>query len=197
MLPLAVAVAWTVVDCVPVAVPVKVIVVIDVDVAAAPVAIAPPVIRDARADKDTSAKGQPHSRIIAGIAVRIVGIRRRTINDCWIVGGNINGLRISLLNNNNVLVVGRFGLDYLFLAGLQRAFGLCFRPHPLHGIHYILLLGEKGVPQISRPLDIGSQSPDHIRDCGHRLDARIPWLLPDCVGQGLAFQAFVLIHPLL
>ena len=133
MRPLAVGVGWAVVDCVPVAVPVKVVVVIDVDVAAAPVAIAPPAIRDARAYEDTSAKGQSHSRIIAGIAVGIVGIDRWTINDCRIVGGNINGFRISLFNNNNVLVVGRFSLDYLFLARLQRAFRLCFRAHSLHG----------------------------------------------------------------
>src|SRR3954462_15752067 len=108
MLPL-VAAGRTIVDRVPVAVPVKVVVVIDVNVAAAPVAITPPVIRDTRPYKDTGAEGQAHSRIIAGIAVGIVGIGRRTIHDRWIIRGHINGLGIGLFNNNNVLVVaGRF-----------------------------------------------------------------------------------------
>src|SRR6478609_4562122 len=108
MRPLPVGVGGAVVDRVSVTVPVKVVVVIDVDVAAAPVAIAPPAIRNTRAENNAGPKGQSHSWIIAGITVGIVGVNRRTINDCRIVGGHVDGLRISLFNNNNVLVVGRF-----------------------------------------------------------------------------------------
>src|SRR6266480_1395895 len=141
MLPL-VAAGRTIVDRVPIAIPVKVVVVIDVDVAAAPVAVTPPVIRDSRAYKDTGAKGQPHPRIIAGIAVGIVGISWRTINNRWIVGGNIDGLRVRLFYNNNFLVIlDSLLLDYLFLAGLECAFRLRFGPHSLDGVQHILLLG--------------------------------------------------------
>jgi len=156
MRPLAVGVGGAVVDCVPVAVPVKVVVVIDVDVAATPVAIAPPAIGDTRTYQDTGAPRQPHSRIIARVAIRIVGIGRRAVNHRWIIGRNVNGLRIGLFNNNNVLVILGLSLDYLFLARLQRALGLCFRAHALHGIHHVLLLGEKGIPQVCRPLDVAS-----------------------------------------
>jgi hypothetical protein len=169
VLPLAVSTAGAVVDiCVPVAVPVKIVVVIDVDVAAAPIAVAPPVIRDAGAYKDTGAKGQSHSRVITGIGIGIVGIGRRTVNDRWIVRRNINGLRIRLLNNNDLLVVlDRFSLDRLLLAGLERAFTLRFHTHSLHGIQHVLLLREESVPNVGGPLDVRSQSRNHVRHGGH------------------------------
>lgn len=172
MLPLAVGVGRAVVNRVPVAavevaVPVKVVVIIDVDVAAAPVAITPPTTGNSRTDDDAGAPGQSHSRIVAGITVRIVGIGRRSVDNRGIIGWNVNGLRFRLLNNYDLLVVGRLSFDFLFLTGLESAFGLGFRAHPLDGIHHILLLREKGVPHIGCPLDIPSQSCHHIRHGGH------------------------------
>src|SRR3954467_2191237 len=113
MLPLVTA-SWAVVDLVAVRVPVKIVVVIDVDITPAPVAIAPPVIRDPGAKDDAGAERQSHPWIIAGITIGIVGIRRRTVDNRRIVGRNINGLWIRLLDNYDLLVVGGFSLDRLF-----------------------------------------------------------------------------------
>lgn len=84
---------------------VEIVIVINVDVAAAPVAIPPPVIGDTRADEDTGAKGQPHSGIVSRIGVGVVRISRWPINDCRIVRGHVDRLRVSLFDNDNVLVV--------------------------------------------------------------------------------------------
>ena len=49
---------------------------------------------------------------------RRIGINRRcSIDDHWIVGGNVNNLRIGLLNHDDVLAFDRLGFHFLLLAG--------------------------------------------------------------------------------
>jgi hypothetical protein len=59
------------------------------------------------------------------------------------------------------------------------------------------LLGEEGVAEVGRPLDVVGQPLDHVREHGHRLDARVPVHLLHCVRQRLALQIRVLREPLL
>jgi hypothetical protein len=63
---------------------VKIVVVVNVDVAVAPIAIAP-VISPIRAPRDTRPNGESHSRVIAGIIVRIIRIGRWTVDNGGIV----------------------------------------------------------------------------------------------------------------
>lgn len=114
MLPL-VPVRWAIVDLVPV----KIVVVIDVDVAAAPVAIAPPVVCDTCANENPSAKGKPHSRVITRVGIGIVGIDRRTIYDRWIIGWNVNSFRIGLFDHHYGLSLNLLAFYFLLLARLE------------------------------------------------------------------------------
>jgi hypothetical protein len=67
----------------------------------------------------------------------------------------------------------------------------------LHGSHYIGLLGEKCVPEISRPLNITGHALQDFRSSGQRLHARVPILFCDRIGELLVFDRLVLRHPLL
>ena len=132
----------TVVDVIPI----KVVVVIDVDVAATiPIAITPPIVGDTCPNQDTSSEGETHSRIVTRIAIRIVRIGRRPIDHGGIVGWDINGLRVRLLDNDHLFVPRGLRRHLLFLAGLKVPFGLGFAAHPLDGIHHIRLLCQEGV----------------------------------------------------
>jgi hypothetical protein len=86
-------------------------------------------------------------------------------------------LWISWLNNDHVLSAFLARFHHLLRAGLQRSFALRFVSHPLHRIHHIRLLGDKGVPQVRRPLNIAGHPLKSVRNCRERLDARIPRLL--------------------
>jgi hypothetical protein len=66
---------------------VEIVFVIDVDVAVAPIAIAPVATGPGTKRKSGRAPRQPHTRVVAGIGIRIIGIRRRrrSVNDLRIV----------------------------------------------------------------------------------------------------------------
>jgi hypothetical protein len=178
---------------------VKIVVVVDVDVAAVvPIAITPVVVRPDTARDDAGAKREPHSRHIPRVGIWVIRIRGRPINHRRVVGRDVNNFRVRLLNHDDLLAtLHRLSLHRLFLAGLQGSFALRFGAHALDGIKDILLLREKGVPQVGRPLDVAGQSLHSLRNTGHRLHARVPLLFCDRISQHLAFQVFVLLHPLL
>jgi hypothetical protein len=58
-------------------------------------------------------------------------------------------------------------------------------------------LGQKGVPQFRRPLDVAGHSLQGFRIRGHRLNARLPRLFGDGIHQRLVLQILISFHPLL
>ncbi len=80
---------------------------------------------------------------------------------------------------------------------LQGSLLLRLLPHPLDGVHDVALLVEEGVPEIRRPLDVVAEPLDDVGNRRHRLDARVPGLLGDRVGERLVLQVLVLREPLL
>jgi hypothetical protein len=90
-----------------------------------------------------------------------------------------------------------FRLDLLLLAGLESAFVLRLLAHPLHRVQHILLLCEESVAEIRGPLNVFGQTFNYLRYGGHRLDARIPRLLCDGIGERLVLQSRIFLEPLL
>ena len=102
-----------------VVVPVKIIVVVDVHVATVPIAIAPvaaPGAPSGGTQCDSRAPRQSRPWHVTRIRIRIVRIfgRGRTVNDCRVVRGDVDNLR-----------VGWFDLDYLLAA--RDCLGLHYR----------------------------------------------------------------------
>jgi hypothetical protein len=60
--------------------------------------------------------------------------------------------------------------------------------HALHGIHYIALLRQESVAQIGGPLNVVSETFHHVGKGSHGLNAWIPRLLRDSIGECLVFQ---------
>ena len=96
---------------------VEVVLVIDVDIAPAmPVAIAPGATGPGTQRKSGRAPRQPHPGVVARIGVRVIGIsgRRRSIYYRRIIGGNVNYVRLSRLNRDDlsasVYCLGRYFL---------------------------------------------------------------------------------------
>ena len=106
-------------------------------------------------------------------------------------------MRISLLHNDRGLAFDNPCFHVLLLVGFQIAFVLRLFAHALHGIHYIALLGQEGVAEISRPLNVVRQAIDHVGQGGEGLDACIPRLFRDSIGQRFVLQVLVLLQPLL
>ena len=80
---------------------------------------------------------------------------------------------------------------------VEGALVLRLLPHPLDGVHDVALLGEEGVAEVRRPLDVVREPLHHVGNRRHRLDGRVPRLLGDRVGQRLVLQLRVLRQPLL
>jgi hypothetical protein len=106
-------------------------------------------------------------------------------------------LRIRLFDDDRALVFDDLGLYFLLLTRLQIAGSLSLLTHALDCIHHVALLRQKGVAEISCPLDIVSQALDQIGHCGQSLDAWIPRLLRHSIGEGFIFQPGILSKPLL
>jgi hypothetical protein len=99
---------------------VELVFVVDVDIAVVPITIAPIAASPRAQGKSRRTPGKPHTRVVAGIGIRIIRIRRRRrpINNCRVVGRNINDIGLSGLNYDHLLAaLHGLGLDYLLLAG--------------------------------------------------------------------------------
>src|SRR5689334_831822 len=75
---------------------IKVVLVIDGDVAAViPIAITPGTADPRAQRKSGRTPSQPHSRVITGITVGVIGISRRSVDYRGIVGRNVNDIGLS------------------------------------------------------------------------------------------------------
>ena len=90
---------------------------VDVDVAVAPSASPSPTSAPCRSERETSAEGQAHPWDIPGIVIRIVGIGRRTVDDYWVIGRDVNDLGVCLRNYDHLLAFGGLGFYLLLRVG--------------------------------------------------------------------------------
>jgi len=108
-------------------VPIIIVIVINVDVAVAPIAIAPmatPRSPGSGAERNPCAPHQSGPWHISGVGVVVIRIvsRRSSVNDCRIVRGHVNYVRVRLLNLNHLLAgPGCTATDCLGLHNLLRA----------------------------------------------------------------------------
>ena len=179
---------------------VEVIVVVDINVVASPSAsTTPPTAPEStHHHPDPERNGKPGG-VIPGRRVIDGGIRihRRTVDDDGIISGDIDDLWIGLLDNNNVFVFDNRGFHFLLFVRLQVSFILGFLPHALHSVHHVGLLCEECIPKVGRPANIVGQTFHHFGQGGKRLNAWVPGLFRNRVGQLLIFECLVLLQPLL
>jgi hypothetical protein len=181
-----------------VGIPIEIVIDVYVYVIMPPSAAVTPASAPGGAHSYSNAEGNRHPR--HGPARRWrrgVRVNGRAVNYCWIVAGNIDDLRIRLLNYDNGFVFHHLGLDLLLLGGFQISFFLCLLAHALHRIHDIALLRQESITQIRGPLDILREPIDQVGKGSQALYARVPVLLFHGIHQGLVFQSFVLFQPLL
>jgi hypothetical protein len=180
---------------------VEVVVAVDGNVViSAPPAAPSPTPAPESAHRYAHAEGNRHSGGVvspSGIIERVVGIDGRTVHHHRIVGRHIDHLWVRLLDYDHGLVLDDFGLDFLLFGRLQVSLVLGFLAHALHGIHYIALLREEGIAYIRGPLNIVCQSFDYIRQSGHGLDACVPRLFCDRIGERFVLEILVTFEPLL
>ncbi len=136
---------------------------------------------------------QPHANRKADAESDKGGAIRSLIIDLVrLVDRHINHLRVSR-NNFNVAAV----INHLLLRrGLQVADVVSRRAQALDGIHHVRLLIEKGLSQLSRPIQIIIHPFQHIWVSGQRLDAGVPGLLVNLIGVAAAADITVGQHDL-
>src|SRR5258706_10651587 len=180
-------------------VPVEIVVVIDVDVVVAAPAPAP-AAAPGRPHHHANAKRNRQSRSVVSrrrIVNGRVGIHRRAVHHDRIIRRYIHDLWIGLFDHDHTLVLDDFGFYLLLLGRFQIASVLCLFAHALHGIHHIALLRQEGIAQIRGPLNVVCQALYDIGQRGQSLDAWIPGLFHDGIGECLILQTGILCQPLL
>ena len=178
---------------------------VDVYAAAAPATTPAPAAAPGGADRQTHAKrNRRGAKICAGPVIgRIpdtrIGITHWSPDISGIVGGHIDHLRIRLLDHDYLLVLDGLFFDLLLVIRSQSSFLLGLRAHPLDGVHDIALLRQKGITEIGGPLNVIGEAFDHVGQSGHRLNAWIPGLFLNRLGElGLVFdERRVFFEPLL
>jgi len=179
----------------PVDVPVdvRVLVIVDVHVAPMPVAMSPRIPpRDADGDPGEKRRPRVWGRVDVIRGVR--GVRPHAVHHRGVVRRHVHDLRVGLLDNDDLGIL----LDHhlLFLRRLQVARLQRLRPERLHGGKNVLLLGEEGVPQFLRPVQLVAH---HLEDLGkvhEGFDARVPLLLLEGRGQAVSLEFLVRLHPI-
>lgn len=157
----------------------EVIVVVDVDIVSAPSGVPAPTSAPERSHRYTGAEGQCHPGCVV---TRRIWIHRGAPHHHRIVGRYVNNFLTRWLDYDHSFVIGCLGLHFQLLGRFQMATFLRLFPHALDRRHHIALLREKGIPQISRPLNIVGQPFHYVPDRGQRLDAWVPRLLCHRVG---------------
>jgi len=146
---------------------------------------------------DINTRAEPESKTdVRVIKRRIVTIDRRSPHVCGIVDRHVNHLRVGRLNVNRRLSILRLSGDVHLGVRLQSARLTRLAPQPLHGLHDVGLLSEKGVPQIGGPTNIRVQPGDYIREDHQRLDTGIPVLLARGLHQLRTPEVAILLQPL-
>src|ERR1017187_1440485 len=119
------------------------------------------------ANRKTDAESDKR-RAIPGLIINLVRLINRHINHLWVSR-----------NNFNVTAV----INHLLLRrGLQVADIISRRAQPLDGIHYILLLIEKSLSQVRRPIQVIIHPFQNTWVSSQGLDAGVPRLLVNLVG---------------
>src|SRR5271156_2479434 len=180
----------------------EVVIVIDVYVvvSSAPSSVVAPTSTPSCPDSQANTERDRHSRrVIAGrrIIDGWVGISWRAVHHHRVVAGNVDDLRIGLLDHDHLFAFyyPRFNLHLLI--GFEVPLFLCLRSHALHCIHGVVLLRQECVAEFRGPLDVIHQALDHIRKRGHGLDAWVPRLLLHRVSERFVLQSLVFLQPLL
>jgi hypothetical protein len=150
-------------------------------------------VRKAEAEVITYAE----SKAIRGVIEwRIQSVDRRSPDIIRIIGRNINYIRLSRLNHNDLDPVLFLSCDSLLRRRGQMP--VSFRPfaHCLNSIHDIRLLGKESIPEIRGPSNVLIQFCEGVRHGYQSLDAGIPGLLPGSIDQCLPVQILVPLQPL-
>ena len=87
------------------------------------------------------------------------------------------------------------GFNHLLLGRLQIAGSISFGTQRLHGIHDIVLLSQKGITELLRPVELFIHLLQNLRHRGQRLDGRIPGLLDHGILECLASHFRVGLDP--
>lgn len=122
-----------------VAVAVEIVIVVDRNVVvAAPAAAPAPTSVHGCSNHHSDAKGNRHSRCIISrrrVVDWRVGIHRSAINDYRVIAGNVDDLRIRLLNHNDTLAFHNLCFYLHLFVAFQVSLALGFGAHTLHGFH--------------------------------------------------------------
>jgi hypothetical protein len=135
----------------------------------------------------------PSWRIVDGW----IGIGRGAVNHYGVIAGNVDNLRVGLFDHDHLLAFHHLRFNFHLLCGFQIPLLLGLRPHALHSIHDIGLLGQNNIAKVRRPLDVIREPFDDIRKGSHSLNGGIPVLFLHCVRESLVLQILVLRQPLL
>jgi hypothetical protein len=160
-----------------------------------PSAVAAPAATPCSSHGYANAERKSHSGgIIASwrIVNGWIGINGGAVYHYRIIAGNVDYLGVSLFDYDHLFIFHRLGFYLQLLAGLQVALLLGLRAHALHGIHYVGLLGQNGISEIGRPLDVICKPFDDIRKGSQGLNSGVPVLLFRRVRERLVFQILVL-----
>ena len=155
----------------------RMIVTPDNDIVAPPVKIA----IQPQANREADAEGDKR-RAIASLIINLVRLINRHINHLWVSRNNFNLAAVS-----NHLLLRR---------GLQVANVGSGRAQPLDGNHHILLLINKSLPQIRRPIQVVIHPFQNTWVASQSLDAGVPRLLVNLVGVTAAADVTVGQHDL-
>lgn len=96
-----------------------------------------------------------------------------------------------------MLVFDDFCFHLLLLSSFQVPFVLGFLAHPLYRIHNVVLLRQKSIPEISRPLDVVGEPLNHVRQGSESLNTWVPRFFRNRIRKRFVFEVFVLYQPLL
>ena len=180
---------------------------IDVDVVdvVAPVDAAAPVIstRCPASERPGAAEGKPGAKkasaVVAGVSqvVRGIGwIGPAAIDHIGIIIRHVNRIRVRLLDRDGLATGRPVHLDDALLGRrCQLVVGVGSRAKALDRIHHIRLLGEHGIAELLRPVELCAHRRQNVGHCGQRLDAFIPTLLVDCSFQRIILEILVLLRP--
>ena len=104
-----------------------------------------------------------------------------------------------MLNDDHGLAVDGLLLDLDLLVSFQASFFVGPFAHPLDGTHHVALLGKEGIAEVRRPLNIARQPLHKVRHHRHRLNARVPMLLYNFLGEELLVFVHIgiLLEPLM
>src|SRR5580700_10812352 len=162
-----------------------------------PAPAAPSQAAEKAANVDTRAESV--SKSVAEVRVipwRIIAVSRRSPNIFGIIVRHVDHFRISRLNVDGRLITLLLGSDRLLPVGAQFAGRLSLGAHALHGLHYIRLLSQECIADISGPANVGRQSAEHVREDHQGLYAGIPVLLASRIHQIGTLKVAVPLQPL-